>query len=349
FTYYCMKELSPKKEQFKWIDEMSIVNATTLDILIDGDPTTTEKEPFAPLFTTLATSIIPEHYLNQTQELDGVTPDITHNSWNTFNSSCFGTGAFKIAEYNEDVWTTLAIRDDSWFLNTTIIADPLLDWNRRFGDYSSGLKYLKVRIISDIFVACLEFEAGKLDICSITELRYKRDEYEVDINYEIQSETENKFIFFGYNMREVRPILGDRTPSTKYPSISKGLAIRKALSYALDRVEINTVIHAGEYAITNWPIYMKMGIWCNPDIIQYNHDLDKARSYMPFQPYPPPDDGLFDGWLSTGMIIIYASFGGILVISLSIIIPKKIRKKRRRNTPLMNKPKSFFIDEQYEK
>ncbi|MBD3192194.1 MAG: hypothetical protein GF308_16250 [Candidatus Heimdallarchaeota archaeon] len=23
-----------------------------------------------------------------------------------------------------------------------------------------------------------------------------------------------------------------------------------------------------------------MGVWCNPNIIRYNHDLDKAREYM---------------------------------------------------------------------
>ena len=81
-------------------------------------------------------------------------------------------------------------------------------------------------------------------------------------------------------MRPVRPVIGSYDPAENDPSISKGLAIRKAISYALDRVEINNVIHRGEFTITDHPIYLKMGIWCNPNIIRYNHDLDKAREYM---------------------------------------------------------------------
>jgi hypothetical protein len=61
---------------------------------------------------------------------------------------------------------------------------------------------------------------------------------------------------------------------------------------------------------------MKQGIWCNPNIIRYNHDLDKAREYMelagfdiPTQTQPPTsitttqEEPGFGLWLALGTIV----------------------------------------------
>jgi ABC-type transport system substrate-binding protein len=217
--------------------------------------------------------------LNQTQDITG-KPDVTDASWNTFATYCFGTGLFEIDTFKASEETILKVRPDCWRLNTTLTNDPNLNFVERFGDHSGGLDTLRIRIIPDQLRALFEFEAGKVDLEGITAYPEKRDEYLPLPDYEIQSETQFYIGFFGYNMRPVRPYIGSREPTKGDPNISVGLAIRKAISYAIDREEMNNIIHGGKYTITDYPIYQKMGVWCNPNIIRYNHDLEKARYYL---------------------------------------------------------------------
>lgn len=112
--------------------------------------------------------------------------------------------------------------------------------------------------------------------------------------------------------------MGNREISTTNPTLTRGLALRKAISYAVDRDEINQVIHRGEYTITDWPIYPKMGIWCNPNIIRYNHDLDKAREYMYYAGY---DVGYTPTTPGFTLIITLSSL--LAVASVTFVIIKK--------------------------
>ncbi|TFF84435.1 ABC transporter substrate-binding protein [Candidatus Heimdallarchaeota archaeon] len=320
FTFYAWATVSNDPQIFDWIDKMEIVDSDTIDFYIDGDSDTPDiNEPYAPFLPGLATYILPEHYLNQTQLADGVTPDITHESWDKFATSCFGTSLFELGAYTEGVETELEVWDDCWWMDETITSDPALDWANRFGD-KWELQTHRIRIIPDQQTALLEFEAGKVDLFGVTIFPEKRDEFEADPDFEVQSDTQFYFGFFGYNMRTDRDYIGDRTPCDGDPSITKGLAIRKAISYAIDRNEINNVIHRGEYTITDHPIYMKQGIWCNPNIIRYNHDLDKAREYMElagFEIEPPssPEEETkttevqpgFGFWLALGTLIAIGS------------------------------------------
>ena len=121
-------------------------------------------------------------------------------------------------------------------------------------------------------------------------------------------------------MRENRPHIGSREPAPGDPSLSIGLAIRKAISYAIDRQEISNVEHSGEYAITDHPIHMKMGIWCNPNIIRYNHDLDKAREYMTIAGFTA------DSSDTPGFSIGVAIFS-VFVVSTAVYFTTKKRKK----------------------
>jgi len=322
FTLYAWKHVSNDQHLWAWIKDMEIVDDMTLKIYIDGDDSTPENDAYAPSLPSLWTRILPEHYLNQTQEPDGITPDILHPSWNTFATNCFGTGAFEISDFTEGVETSLTINPNSWRLDEAVTGDSALDWANRYGYGAAydanGLNQLRIRIIPDQQTALLEFEAGKVDIEGVTAFPDKRDAYLLDPNFEIQSDTTMSYGFYGYNMREVRPEMGDRTDSVIDPTISKGLALRKAISYAVDRVEINNVIHRGEYTLTDWPIYPKMGIWCNPNIIRYNHDLDKAREFMTKAGYDL-------GWVQStpGYTLIITITSLMTVASVALVIVKK--------------------------
>ncbi len=88
-----------------------------------------------------------------------------------------------------------------------------------------------------------------------------------------------------FNLREVRPVLGNRDPCPLYPDKSIGLAVRKAIVYAIDREEINNIVHGGKYEISHWPITLMNSSWCNPNIIKYCHNLQVSRDVMTLSGY----------------------------------------------------------------
>jgi len=324
FTLYCWKEVSNDQHMYSWIDNMDILNRWTMDIHIDGDPGTPEQELYAPFLDSLSSLILPEHFLNQTQLPDGRTPDVLHSSWSSLSTECIGTGLFSISNYTENIETNLKVNPESWWLNETITNDPNLNWESRFGDFSSDLEKLRIRIIPDYDIAFLEFESGKIDLISIPSLPEEgSDCFCLNPGIEIQSDLMMVFGFFGYNMREVRPVIGSREPAPGEPSITIGLCIRKAISYAMDREEMNNIIHSGEMAIVNHPIYQKLGVWCNPDIIQYNHDLSMAIVYMKKTSY-------WGGWTPTYSISIFSIIGGIIAVFTATTWIIKVKKKESR-------------------
>ncbi len=40
------------------------------------------------------------------------------------------------------------------------------------------------------------------------------------------------------------------------------------------------MVHGGEYIIADHPIPSKLSKWCNPNIIRYDHNFEKAKEYM---------------------------------------------------------------------
>ncbi|NHJ85135.1 MAG: hypothetical protein FK734_06710 [Asgard group archaeon] len=327
FTLYCLKYLSDDTDQYEWIEEMEKINDLTLKIYVDGNTTTPEKEPYAPSLAALSTYILPEHYLNQTQLTNGITPDINHSSWTKFSTYCFGTGLFKISSFSEDVHTILEVRDDCWQSNDSITNDPNLYWSSRFGFGAAwdiaGMHQLRIRIIPDIQSALLEFEVGKVDIESVTAFPEKINEYTLNPGMDVQTDITFYLGFFGYNMREDRQNIGSREPSPYDETISKGLAIRKAISYTINVDQINAVIYGSRYARNHWPIYAKLGIWCNPDIIKYNCNYENAAYYMYLAGYNLPGYSPSADVSAGGYIITLAS-----ILFLGNIHYVMIRKRR---------------------
>jgi ABC-type transport system substrate-binding protein len=280
FTYYCYKYISDDWQRYYWLEDMHKVDQYTIDFFIDSDPLTLEtNEPFAPFYSFFLNGILPEHYLNQTQELDGVTPDITHNSWDKFSSNCFGTGLLDFQSYNEEVETTLEIFDDCWLLDPSVDKTDM-NFEERFGDFSGGLDKLRIRVIPELYTAILEFELGRIDIVDISHHPDKRNLIKQNPNYNVQSGVANAFQLFCFNLREDRQYIGNRDPAPGDPSLTIGLAIRKAISHAINRNEINDIVFRNDYIVTDWPIQLAMSTWINPNIIRYNHDLDKAKQFM---------------------------------------------------------------------
>lgn len=325
FTLHCWKYVSNDQNDWKWIEKMEIIDDYTLDIFIDGNPTTQENEPYAPVLSKMNALILPEHYLNQTHLADWVTPDISHHSWNSFATHCFGTGLFEINSFTEGLETVLTIRPNCWRLDPTITADPALNWNERFGfgEGWDGMHQLRIRDIPEKLLALFEYEVGKIDVVDVTSFPEKRISFELEPDFEFQSDLASSFGLFGYNMHEDRPVIGNRSPCPGDNTISIGLAIRKAISYAMNRDELNKIVHGQEYVKIDHPIGPKMGIWNNPNIIRYNYDLDKAREYM-------KKTSFWGGWTPTVSISIFSIFGGIIAVFTATSWIIKVKKKESR-------------------
>ena len=88
------------------------------------------------------------------------------------------------------------------------------------------------------------------------------------------------FQFLAFNLREVRPIIGSREPAQGYPYKSTGLAVRKAITYAIDREEIKNIVLGDDYEIIHHPINPTLDSWLNPNVVRYCHDLQAARDFM---------------------------------------------------------------------
>ncbi|MBD3189322.1 MAG: hypothetical protein GF308_01695 [Candidatus Heimdallarchaeota archaeon] len=338
FTLYSHAKISTKKEEYAWIKDMTILDNYTLDIFIDGDPATPKNDPYTPYLSKLAVGILPEHYLNQTQLADGITPDMNHISWKKYNnSSFFGTGILEMSAFEEDQETQLTTFNDCWRMDPSLLNDSTLDWKNRFGD-KWNLTTIIVKIFSCDELALMKFEVGEIDVHLVTDYPGKRESYYLDPAFNIQEKISSYFGFFVFNMRENRAYIGSRDPCALDPNMSIGLAIRKAIAHAIDREEINEVLHNGEYKINHYPFSEKLGIWCNPNIIHYDHNVTKAREYLGIASgcpdYPPtPSESAFpySSVYIPGFRCMIA-IGSIMIVYLSaLFVSKKISRKSEKD------------------
>ena len=95
-----------------------------------------------------------------------------------------------------------------------------------------------------------------------------------------QKDNHSTFEILLFNMREVRPVIGSRSPAPSFTSISIGLLVRKAISYAINREEIRRVVLGDEYEIIHHPTNPVLDEWLNPNSIRYCYNLDFARKLM---------------------------------------------------------------------
>ena len=280
FTLYCMKHLSDDHVAWEWLEDITIIDDYTVDIFIDLVPWTIENEPFNYL-PSLNTYLLPEHYLNQTQIFDGVTPDITHVSWSNFGNHTIGTGILQFNNSIEGVNTNLTRFDDCWKLDPVVTADPNLDFTQRFGDIW-GINDLQIK--HDILEENIqyEFNIGSIDLYEFSDTDYENNEYYFwDPQFIVKSKAVTRFSFFGFNMREERGTpMQSRDPCFLEPTLTQGLAIRKAIAYAFNKIKMVEYALDTPQQLCYHPIYNTLEIWLSPTINKYEYDFDLALNYM---------------------------------------------------------------------
>ncbi|MFW9924249.1 MAG: ABC transporter substrate-binding protein [Candidatus Thorarchaeota archaeon] len=317
FTLFSLKNLADNQfNKYDWIEDMKIINKRTLDIFIDGNTSTTDNEIYTPFLGSLCVEMLPEHYLNVTQLADGKTPNINHENWDEFASNAFGTGLFEIGSFTEGVETELTVFPDCWKLDPAIDKSNM-DFVNRFGDFTGGLDTWRIVIIPDPQTALLEFEAGKTD-CENLYSYDQKDSYLLNPELFVQEKLVTSLMFAGFNMRSNRPVIGN-PDLVENGSMTVGLAVRKAICYAVDREEINDIIFNNNYLVTNYPIYQSLGIWCNPNIIKYDQNLALAKQFMELAGFKQLTPTAFISYFDSSFIL------GTIVLLLIIDLKKRKR------------------------
>jgi len=172
----------------------------------------------------------------------------------------------------------------------------------------------------------------------------------------VQKNDSNYFQVLVYSLKETHPIIGSREPSFTNAERSVGLAIRKAITYAINREEIRRVVLGDEFKIIDHPINPFMGNWCNPNVVRYCHDLEVARRYFTsagFYTCCIPDPNFVDTYpdwtdweavcsrnnqtIDVAGFDILIALGVLTFFSISFIISKLKNKRKKIRSSFLSK------------
>ncbi|MHA1201807.1 MAG: ABC transporter substrate-binding protein [Candidatus Heimdallarchaeaceae archaeon] len=287
FTYLAWANsiVSESPSYHNWISDCYVDASDPLSfhIEIDGNPGTPEIEQYVDFWARLPWEVIPEFFLNSSSsevsytsgnaQCTGLYDGILDTApWVYYSTSAFGCGKYMLDYYIRSSVTVL--QASPYWMGVGIIDGTAQDLD---------IETFNIRVIPDISAELAEFKAGKLDITGLTAFPSERKQMQADPRFDVQSFLTASFTFMFYNLR--RPFVGgvdnfewlDEIGKEDY---TKGVAVRKAMNYAIDRDEINQVIHDGEYLLSHSIIYPFTAYYYYNDIIKYNRDLDAAVEWL---------------------------------------------------------------------
>ena len=303
FSLLMYKEISTTGTYFNWIESVEIIDPLTVDICIDADPLTVGRQSYAPALADLDVLMLPEHYLNVSVDAGTGLPDTSRSEWLKFASSGLGTGMYVFDTYLEGVSASLK-RNDNW-------------WGTDPAAYNEDLDIAtyNFRFLTDLNTLEFEFQAGRLDI-----FKDFHDHHHTVFNvvpFVINSKSDFTMNYIGFNMvSDYCPDIRDET-LTEDGTMSKGLAVRKALAYLIGKNDIINLIDL-DIVKCNSPISNAFGSFVKSDIISYNQNLDSAKEFMLKAGYDP----------STLTNPGYTSFMTITSLFIVAIIVHFVRKRK---------------------
>jgi len=295
FTYlaYANPIVSDNPSYFDWISDCYVdpVDPLSFHIEVDGNPDTIEIEPYVDSWQKLDIGILPEFFLNSTDSTisqtsggvncTGLYEDILDtNQWLSFSTSAFGCGQYMLDYFVKNSVTVL--QASQYWMSIGAIDGTSQDLD---------IETVKVRVIPDISAELAEFLGGKLDIANMLyAFPAERKQMQADARFEVQSKLNFGFSFLAFNMQ--RDFIGgpdnnEWINGTDMGNYTKACAVRKAMCYAIDRDEINQVLHDGEYLVNHQPMPSSATTY-GVFPIQYGNDLDLAWEWMVAAGYERP-------------------------------------------------------------
>ncbi len=296
FTYLAWGNdiLSESTTYAEWIKECYVdpVDPLVLHVVVDGDPDTPLQEPYADLWVSLGFSLLPEFFLNSTDPTVSYTAGHipctglydgmeTSAPWVAFSTSAFGCGKYML-DYAVENSVTVLQKSPYW------MGIGAIDGEAQDLDIST----INIRVIPDLSAELAEFKAGKLDIVGLTSHPAERKQMQADPRFDVQTFIVDSFTFMFYNLR--RPFVGgaDNFVYLDVPGkeeYTKAVAVRKAMNYAIDRDEMNQVIHDGDYTVAQSVLYPFTAFYYYNDIVKYDYDIFAAKTWLAdagYIPYP---------------------------------------------------------------
>ncbi len=255
-------------EIFKWIDSYEDHNSTTIAVYIDSDPATPEKEPYAFALEDLSIYPFPEYYLN----VESTIQEIVNSArWTKFRQNPFGTGKYTFNATDSQVDLTASLkRFNNWH---GVGVDPIKIPNLVF-------ETIEVQTYPESYAMNLELQEGsRIDIADFGKnpamvLSIPED------NFNVEFKVENSLVFVAFNLDN--DIFGgaNNYVTTSEPGVSKALAIRKALSYMIQKTLMNDAFHEGLFNITDTPISRYFTDYYYQSVTIYPYSVSEAINYL---------------------------------------------------------------------
>ena len=288
FTLLCLANplISESTEYYEWISDCYIdpINPLAFHLIIDSDISTPQDDIYVDFWDRLSCSLLPEFFLNSSSpqlsytqsgiECSGLYPEIIDTAqWHSYSTSAFGYGKYLLDYFVRNSITVLK-RNPHWFGIGAIDGQQSLE---------PFVENINIRVIPDASAELAEFKAGKLDWCGFTLFPAERKLAESDPNFTVYKTISNTLSFLAFNLK--RPFFGgpmnhEYMISEGKENYTRGVGIRKAICYTIDRDEINSKLHDGDYLVANSVIYPYTSYYYYNDVIKYDYNLELAKEWL---------------------------------------------------------------------
>ncbi len=286
--------ISESTSYHEWISNIYVdpVDPLVFHVHIDEDPVTPEPDYYPDFWERLNWIVMPEFFLNSTDptvsyssggvKCTGLHFDMINSpQWRMYSISQFGCGKYML-DYT--------VRNEK----TVLQASPYwMGVGPKDGSIEDlDIETITVSVIVDASEELDAFRNGYLDWSGLRQFPSIRKQMQKDPRFNVQSFITSSMSFLFFNLQ--RPFIGgydnfiylDAAGKEEY---TKAVSVRKAICYAIDREEMNEVIHNGDYLIAHSVLYPYTGYYYYDDIIKYKRDLKLASEWMGSCGYPVPD------------------------------------------------------------
>jgi ABC-type transport system substrate-binding protein len=317
---YANPLISELYDSFNWIKDIKIDDNNTLAFHIFRNNQI--------IFPEMEYPILPEFFLNSTDtalsyssggvKTWGLYEGIEKTpQWETYWLSPFGCGKYMIDYYKGN--GIISYEKSPYWFGVGYDGSINLELNIERINVNSHLNKQE---------AVNEFLEGKIDILNFNKNLELLKRIWGDSRFLIQNYLPRSMIYLVFNLK--RPFIGhaDNYHFIESPGkeeYTKGVAVRKAISYAIDRKKMNMELNNGGYWITDYPLLYFPGCYYGSDwedcyIFQYNHSIDEAFVWLDAA-----------GW-ATFICNNVSAFNFFYTMIVFIFIGSTVVKKKRKRS-----------------
>ncbi len=301
-------------EKLKWIDsyEIDTINSNYVNVYIDSDSNTIEKEPYAFALEDLSAYPYPEHYLNVSSSIYQITKS---SRWEKFGKFPFGTGKYAYSITESDP-------------NFSIVFDKHANWfNIGAIDGSSiSVDFDKIELqkFTESYPLSLEMQYGSLDIADFGKDPVVEDTFSSIGTFRTDFKLENSIVFLAFNLENQYFGGENNFIPTADTDTSKALAVRKAIATVIDKTKINTQFHNSMFNITDTPIPTYFKDYYFSNVPRYGRSIDQAITYLELAGYNFTSSG------DPAPFNFISASSGLVAVSVFVMIISKRKRSAKQ-------------------